>query len=116
VGNDLVTEVVGFWDIRKQLKSLSINNRSFLFRSEPKSRPFIIILYTIGHTHKKKHWQNLWNNSQRIEFSFSEQLLNPFRGWNFLKDLEHSWRTYAVTGKLKHFSESQHLHSDMMEN
>jgi len=81
--------VVGFWGIRKQLKSLSINYRLFLFGSEPKSSLFIIISYTIGHTHKKKHWQNIWKNSWRIDISFSEQLLNPIRDWNFLKDLEH---------------------------
>ena len=30
-GNDLVAEVIGFWDIREQKRSLTVNNRLFFF-------------------------------------------------------------------------------------
>jgi hypothetical protein len=53
-GNDLVAEVIGFWDIREQKMSLTVNNHLFLFwiRGNFGGRYYDIIYYR-PHTQKE---------------------------------------------------------------
>ena len=78
----------------------------FLFDFREKVGGINMILYIIGHTHKKKHSQNLCENHQRADFYFSGQLIKCIRGWNFLSELIQSWTVQAAPNSLKRFSES----------
>ena len=68
-----------------EILTTSSDNLSFLFDSEKNWGHYYHIIYYRPHTQKQTLAKSKEKLSE-IDIALSEQLMNPIRGWNFLRD------------------------------